>query len=255
MIKFTSLILYLICILILFFFVFYLIHYLERYDPFSYSIHIDDAIPLLKTGDLLLFSAQDAGVLRAAAMTGRWTHIGTVYKDPISNELFVIETLFLNKNTKHELKPLREHVVNYNHLPTQGYVAIRPLNVSLTPKQSQIFDEFINCYFKTEEGKTWNYPWKLKWTEIYGICTFNHIFPYLKSAGISVKDAELEFCTDGTLQILDRVGLLDSSLIPACVSPFFFQSSSNIREDHQSSRINSAMLLGNKYDNEILIKV
>jgi hypothetical protein len=127
----------------------------ESRDP-NHQISIDEALPHMKTGDLLLFSSSDFPLLKIAFRTP-WSHVAMVVRDPYSGQLYSWECLprKTDINTRRipdlltqtftkegvQMMPLEQRLREY-----QGYVAWRPLQVPTFASPYASADTYSRLY-------------------------------------------------------------------------------------------------------------
>lgn len=264
--KQYKLIFVILIILILFYIYFCCLCIQNQKQTVYKEISLEQLVPTLKSGDLLLFEAGDAPFQRRFFMNGRWTHVGIIEKNEQDGKLYALDA----DNSEHRKRiELNARVYNYYHSSTKGLIAVRRLKHPLTKEQLEKFNYLVNNYFvlssapnssstativsSNNSPKLWT-RYQIPRSYVFPILFTNHTFPFLKP--VSIDKVYFDLCTDSLIQFLSKIGLVNTSTIPAILTPSYFSSEKDgkLNDLHFYSKINS-QLINNTYEEEIVINL
>lgn len=145
------------------------IYYMNYCHPDCSEIWIDDVIAKCKTGDLILFKAQDN--FNSSKIFSYFTHIGVVYRHSFSNTTRIFEA---QSPTNLELYDYENRSGIYDtDLHTRltrykGRLYYKPLNKSIVPELNSDFQNFIEyaqAHMYYDNSVIWNGIKKKIWGE------------------------------------------------------------------------------------------
>jgi serine/threonine protein phosphatase PrpC len=220
-------------------------------------IGLDEALGQLKSGDLVLFQARDASILRRTLMCGRYTHVGLVYRQ--GNQVYVLDA-----GDSRALNLFVPLLNRYENSETRGLIAVRSISPSLTVQQEAEFRQYINQM--RDETKLENGGGGLTMNEATGewhglaspvkfnasqavtqtipLCASNHIFN--QNVGFD-KHVITYLCTDGLMDCMKQMRLIDSKNVLCCLLPNYFAS--NRGQDN----LNQCLIKPFQYSTEVRV--
>jgi hypothetical protein len=171
----------------------------------SQRVHLkDDAEYYLKTGDLLLFRANNASNLRLVITGSNFTHVGMVWQE--EDELYALDRRWYPKMAVCKTK-LSELLQEYS-----GVIAVRRLNYTIPLKLQAKLNQFVIASQGPENDSISQWIPKLT-----SDC-------FLESSNLSLNH-EVRFCTDFIMQALMTMEVVE--VAPRCTKPLFFQCNSS----------------------------
>lgn len=242
--KFTFLIL---CLLLVYFVYLISKFHTEKYYQVKEQVSLQELLPILKTGDILLFQAKNASFVRNIAVFGRWTHVAVVHKRLKDGKLFVWEG-----GPVHRYQLLENHLKIYSSAPTFGNIVVRSLNQPLRKEQEEQFELFLQTHMEKSRTNTSLYKkiienergeWEGFLINYYGTKNTREIclFRYILDSPIPFDSTKVILCTDMLLLCLANMNLLKiegggeegkgKKEFSLCTSPNFFNS---INEEEES---------------------
>ena len=171
----------------------------------SQRVHLKgDAEKYLKTGDLLLFRANNASDLRLVVTGSNWTHVAMVWKE--DDELYALERRWRPVMAVYKTK-LSDLLREYS-----GTIAVRRLNQAIPLELQAKLAKFVAVSQGPENDSI------LQWLPQLACDCF------LESSTLSLNH-QVRFCTDFVMQALMTMEIVE--VAPKCTKPLFFQSNSS----------------------------
>jgi hypothetical protein len=211
-----------------------LLYYTDKNEQMYNFVNLYDIRSELKSGDLILYQAKDASPARLAMMFGRWTHVGIVNRRLKDNQLFIFDCGFSRSFVR-----LEKMLHQYQSGECAGVTVVRRLNQSLSFDQEEIFQQWLqDRMIETTDLEGNNGIQQNASGEWFGrrpntsliseilmrqapLCFANHIMN--SQIPFDTLPTDL-LCTDGIMNILIKIGIVDSSKVPSCLIPNFFST-------------------------------
>lgn len=229
----------------------------ERYSTFDRYVEVHTIADHLKSGDLVLFQANDAGPTRRVLMFGRWTHVGVLHRRRSDNALFIFDGGYQRGYTRYPTQ-----ICNYQHSDTGGLMALRRLNRALEPWQEERLQEWIDARLtETLSEQTWQpavpnergeWNGALKrynefmfdvLTQQVPMCLSTHVF----EQNVPFDRTRTFFCTDRLMHALKTIELVDTQTVPTCLLPNYFATTPR-------DTLNAIMRSSFYYESEIEVR-
>lgn len=211
------------------------IYTVDRNLKMEHYVGITECESSLKSGDLILFQANNASNLRIFFMLGRWSHLGIVHRRLSDNRLFILDAGFFPRYMHFE-----KIICNYQHSDSRGVTALRRLNRPLSAEQEQLFEQFVRQQMCKSVAEDSIHPVTSNQAgEWYGrlrpknrllpemlaqqlpLCVANHIM----HENVKLNETTVDlFCTDIVMRLLFALGIVNPAKVPACLIPNFFCS-------------------------------
>lgn len=222
------------------------------------SVQVTEIESALKSGDLILFQANNASNFRMSLMMGRWSHIGIVHRRSSDNRLFIFDAGYFPRYMQ-----FQKIICNYQQSDTRGVTALRSLNRPLSAQQELIFEQFVTDQMRkcvaedsisavtvNSVGEWYGRlrPKNRLIPEMFAhqlpLCMANHVM----QMNVALDQTNIDLlCTDIIMRLLHRLDIINPSQVPACIIPNFFCS-------RPYDSLNIAVMNQFYYESEIEIK-
>ena len=118
----------------------------QRLRDFPRTLSAARLEPELKSGDLLLFQARDAGLARRVAMFGRFTHVGMLFRRSADGLLFVLDFGELRRMSVYPRQIADYENEKAGGSTARGLVALRRLLPPLSPAQQRALERSVAAF-------------------------------------------------------------------------------------------------------------